>query len=616
MSRACPTDSSTICRDDRYRAALVPPRRTEKGGAPIERAAGYDYIIVGAGSAGCVLAERLSRDGAASVLLIEAGGWDSDPWIKIPIGWGRIMQRRLHDWGYDTEPEPSIGGRTMECMRGKVIGGSSSINAMAYVRGNKGDYDRWAGYGLPQFTYEKVLPYFRRQECWEGGEDAYRGAEGPVHVSRARYPDPLAQDCLEAAETAGFPSTPDYNGAMQEGFSVLQSTIGRGRRCSAADAFLRPAIARHNLRVLTHTLVKDIVFQGDRAVAVDAFHGRKIRRFAASSEIILAAGAINTPQLLMLSGIGAPNELSRVGIPTRVAMPGVGRNLQDHSTVAVEFERRTPGPFVRNMRADRIVRSLAEGYFLGRGFATDLPSGWTAFLRTPSAAGLPNIQLIFRAVPLTASPWFPGVRVPFTDGFAVRAVLLRPQSRGTVSLRSADPADKVAIRQNLLAAEGDRKIIAEGMEIIRSLAAEPAMRAHVGRETGPGPENWAKDALDEFIGRTAATAHHPAGTCRMGGGGDPLLVLDPEFRVRGVRGLRVADASAFPDLIGGNINAAVMMLAEKAAETIHKDQVPETPGLPSRAEEPAEKGEGDLSAKRINGSSMNGFASGREMDRR
>jgi choline dehydrogenase-like flavoprotein len=566
-----------------------------------------------------VLAERLSRDGAASVLLIEAGGWDRDPWIRIPIGWGRIMQRRLHDWGYDTEPEPWIGGRTMECMRGKVIGGSSSINAMAYVRGNKGDYERWAGYGLPDFTYAKVLPYFRKQECWEGGEDAYRGASGPLHVSRARYPDPLAQDCLEAAETAGLPSTPDYNGATQEGFSVLQSTIGHGRRCSAADAFLRPALGRRNLKIVTHALVKEVVFEGDRAVAVDALHGREIKRFSASSEIVLAAGAMNTPQLLMLSGIGAPDELSRVGIPTRVALPGVGRNLQDHSTVAVEFERRTPGPFVRNMRADRIVRSLAEGYFLGRGFATDLPSGWTAFLRTPSAAALPDIQLIFRAVPLTASPWFPGMRAPFQDGFAVRAVLLRPQSRGTVRLRSADPADKVAIRQNLLAAEADRKTIAEGLEIIRGLAAEPAMRAHIGRETGPGPGNWAKDALGDYIGRAAATAHHPAGTCRMGGGDDPLLVLDPEFRVRGVRGLRVADASAFPDLVGGNINAAVMMLAEKAAETIRVGRASEPAGSPRPARETAEAGEGSLSGKRpegMNERSMNGFAGGREMDRR
>ncbi|GAA4342023.1 choline dehydrogenase [Pigmentiphaga soli] len=529
---------------------------------------GYDYVIVGAGSAGCVLADRLTEDGSASVLLVEAGGWDRDPFIKIPIGWGRLMQKRLHDWGYDTEPDAALGGRTMECTRGRVIGGSSSINAMAYVRGNPGDYDRWAGYGLPGWSYAHVLPYFKRQERWQDGESLYRGGSGPLSTVRASYRDPLSAACLEAADSAGFPRTDDYNGARQEGFGILQSTIGKGRRCSAADAYLRPALGRANLTVATGALVTGIAFEGERAVAVEYRRGGRARKAAARREIILCAGTMNTPQILMLSGIGDPAELARHGIRTRVALPGVGANLQDHLTVAVEFRRRESGPFVHHMRADRLLAGLGQAYLRGTGFATDLPSGWTAFLRTPLAGALPDIQLIFRAVPMAAAPWFPGVRKPFEDGFAVRAVLVRPESRGRVALRSADPADKIMIRQNLLSAGRDRAVMRAALRLIRELAAQPALRRYIGAELAPGEANWSDAGLDRHIDRYAATAHHPAGTCRMGGGDDPGLVLDPAFRVRGTAGLRVVDASAFPDLVGGNINAPVLMMAEKAADLI------------------------------------------------
>lgn len=277
---------------------------------------------------------------------------------------------------------------------------------------------------------------------------------------------------------------------------------------------------------------------------------------------------MNTPQILMLSGIGSPKELTRHGIKTKLSLPGVGNNLQDHLTVSAEFQRHESGPFVHHMRADRLLMGLTQAYFFGSGFATDLPSGWTAFLRTPSAGALPNVQLIFRAVPMTAQPSFPGIRKPFRDGFAIRSVLVRPESRGRVALRSADPTDKVMIHQNLLSAGRDRVAIREGLHVIRELTSQAELRPYIGTELAPGPANWSDASLDRHIARFAATAHHPAGTCRMGGGEDTNLVLDPEFRVRGVLDLRVVDASVFPDIVGGNINAPIIMMAEKAADLI------------------------------------------------
>lgn len=528
----------------------------------------YDFIIVGAGSAGCVLANRLSADPSCRVLLLEAGGWDHDPFIKIPIGWGRIMQKRLHDWGYNADPDPVLGLPAMECMRGRVIGGSSSINAMAYVRGHRGDYDRWASYGLPALSYEQVLPYFRCQETWEDGASVWRGGSGPLSTIRASYADPLTGAFLDAAAGAGMPYTDDYNGARQEGFSILQSTIRNGRRCSTADAYLRPALTRPNLVVRTKAMVTGLNFIGNRAVSVNWRKRQRLAQSHADAKIILCAGAINTPQILLLSGIGDPEILTRHGIETRVSLPGVGQNLQDHATVAVEFARRGRGPFVDNMRFDRLMAGLTRAYVAGTGFGTDLPSGWTAFLRTHLAGPMPDIQLIFRAVPLQATPWFPGIRKPFADGFAVRAALLRPQSRGYVTLRSANPNDKVRIVQNLLHAESDQSVLREALRLIPDVTERPELVDFIDRETAPGPGNWSQSALERHIQSTVATAHHCAGTCKMGPDSNSDSVLGPDFSVHGTEGLSVVDASAFPDLVGGNINAPVIMLAEMAAYTL------------------------------------------------
>jgi choline dehydrogenase/4-pyridoxate dehydrogenase len=517
----------------------------------------YDYVIVGAGSAGCVLANRLTEDGNARVLLLEAGGWDRDPWLHIPLAWGRLLTKRMHDWGYFAEPEPSVGGRAVECARGKVIGGSSSINAMAYVRGHRGDYDRWAASGLKGWSYGHALPYFRRQESWEGGESRFRGGGGPLCTQRSRYVDPLFDAWTEAGVAAGHPVTEDYNGAEQHGFSKMQVTIRNGRRCSAAAAYLRPALKRRNLTVEVNAHVTRVMVENGRAVGVEYVQKGLKRVARAGREVLLSGGVINSPQVLMLSGIGDPADLHKHGIKVEAALPGVGRNLQDHVMAPLPFVRREPGPFHRAMRMDRIALELAKCYFLGKGFATDLPGPLVAFLKSDPSLAMPDVQLLFQGAPLAAEPYW---TKPFADGFVCVVVLLRPESRGRVELASADPMRAPLIRQGFLSRDTDWAKLRAGVRMARAVTAQNALQGFIAKELGGAKESDAE--IDAHIRATSISVHHPLGTCRMGD------VVDDELRVKGVERLRVVDASVMPDLVGGNINAPIMMIAEKASDLI------------------------------------------------
>ncbi len=526
----------------------------------------FDYIVVGAGSAGCVLAYRLTADPSIRVLVLEAGGRDTHPLIHVPIGLGKIWERRMFDWGYDTEPEPRLDNRQIEAMRGKVLGGSSSINVMAYVRGNRDDYDRWARNGCRGWSYAEVLPYFKRCESWEKGENAWRGGGGPLSVIDARNRDPLFDAWLEAAREADWPFTEDYNGQEQEGFGYGQWTIRNGRRCSASVAFLRPAMRRPGLTVETGALATRVILEGRRAAGVEYVRGGNLHGASAAREVLLAGGVFNTPQLLMLSGIGDPDHLRDVGIEATVSLRGVGRNLQDHLSVDVHHARRGAGPFHAEMRLDRTAVNMARAYLFGTGPGTVLPSRLHAFLKTRCDLAVPDIQFLFRGAPTRAHPWLPGIVPAYEDSFGLRPVMLHPESRGVVRLRSADATAPVRIVQNFLATDQDVRTIREGVKLGRDIASRRGLDAFRGRETAPGPGCRTDAEIDAFVRRTAITAHHPCATGAMGAGDD--AVLDPELRVRGVAGLRVVDVSAMPDLVSGNINACVLMIAEKGADLV------------------------------------------------
>ena len=535
------------------------------------RARAADYIIVGAGSAGCVLANRLSADPQCSVLLIEAGGKDRNPLFRLPMLMGRLFHSGIYNWRYHTEPVPSLGGRSLYWPRGKVLGGSSTINGMVYVRGNRHDYDRWAQMGLTGWSYEDVLPAFRRSEGHIERADAYHATGGELTVCRARGANPLFDTFVEAGRQAGHPVNDDFNGSGQQGFGRYDFTIRRGRRCSASTAFLRPVRHRRNLAIATDCLVRRVVVEGGRATGVEVSDRAGVRTIRAEREVILCGGTVNSPQILMLSGIGPGDELGRHGIPVVHELPGVGRNLQDHVDCVLAYTCTEPVTLYRDLRADRLIRSVAEGLLFGRGMATTFPYEAGAFLKSRAEMVAPDIQVHFMpALESTANLHIPNpfrkTPVEETHGFSMRVGPVNPESRGWIGLGSADPAAPALIQPNYLHDEADCRTTIAGIRIVRDVIAQSAFDSYRGRELAPGEAVHSDAELTAWLRANAMTTFHPVGTCRMGT--DPMAVVDARLAVHGIAGLRVADASVMPVIVSGNTNAAAIMIGEKAAEFI------------------------------------------------
>jgi 4-pyridoxate dehydrogenase len=532
----------------------------------------YDTIIVGAGSAGCVLAARLGEEAARRILVLEAGGEDNHFLIHIPLGVGKVWNNPRWNWDYMGEPEPHAEGRRIFHPRGKVLGGSSSINIMAYVRCHRLDYDKLPQSGLRGWSYADVLPYFKRAETFADGGNFYRGADGPLQTRKSPAQDYIYDAFVASAPELGASANDDYNAADQKGFGRLQHTIGNGRRCSTAVAYLRPALARGNVALATRAHATRILIENGRAVGIEYVAGGERREARTDGEVILSAGAYNSPQLLMLSGIGPADELRTLGIAPRVDLGGVGKNLWDHPMLATQWLRTREGFFHRGLRLDRLVPSMIEAYFFGTGFATRLPGIGTAFVDSEPGLDAPDLQYFCGGGGFRAHEWFPLVYPPAPDVFGLTYCLLRQQSRGQVTLGSADPFAKPRIFNNFLSTDYDRRAMRQGLKFaIGAVEGTRAFAGLTGKRVLPPPDAKRDAELDAHIRNNMTTIYHPAGTCRIGA--DPSSVVDPEFRVRGVEGLRVIDASVMPEPIGGNLNAPVIMIAEKAADMLR--------GLPS-----------------------------------
>ena len=528
----------------------------------------FDYIIVGSGSAGSVLANRLSADPANRVLLLEAGGMDSQLTVPMPAAFYALLKDPSVSWQYTSEPEPRAGRRRFPLQRGKVLGGTGTVNGMTYSRGDAADYDEWHALGCDGWAYEDVLPYFKKAESNWRGETAYHGGSGPISVVRSdTRRDPFYPAMMAAARAVGSPMNDDICGPTSEGFAQVEFSISKkGRRASSARAYLHPALKRENLTVQVRALAQRVLLKEHRAVGVEYLHDGKLVQAQARREVILCGGAYNSPQLLMLSGIGPADELARVGITPYLNLHGVGQNLQDHAVIAMSFQARGNISFHRELRFDKVVLSALRWKLFGTGPLAQLPLTCWAFRKTRPHLAKADVQFFFSPVALNAQLWFPGIRKGIGHVVTARNAARYPLSRGAVTLRSRLPSDAPLVLNNLLSAPEDVATLMHAVRQTRELMATADLAPLLEREISPGPGVQSDTDLETFVRENARPSCHPSGTCAMGVGLD--AVVDPQLRVHGIAGLRVVDASIMPRIVGGNLNAPVIMIAEKAADMI------------------------------------------------
>ena len=542
----------------------------------------YDYIVIGGGSAGCVLANRLSADPSKRVLLLEAGGRDSNPWIHVPVGYFKTLHNPKTDWCYKTDPDPGLNGRRIDWPRGKVLGGSSSINGLLYVRGQSADYDHWRQLGNVGWSYEDVLPFFKRAEDQERGADEFHGTGGPLSVSDMRYRSGICEAFIAAAEEIGVPRNDDFNGAVQEGAGYFQLTTRKGWRCSTAAAYLKPARRRRNLEIQTHAHVERLRFGGDGGAAVTGVSygtgaGERTAGLTPGGEVVLSAGAIGSPQILQVSGIGPGEVLSKAGVAVRADLPGVGRNLQDHLQIRMVY--RVNVPTLNNQINNTLRRALIGiEYALFRSGPMSMGASQVCvFAKTQPELDAPDIQYHFQ--PLSADK--PGIEMHPFSGVTASVCQLRPESTGRIEITSPDPQVYPSIQPNYLSSAKDQQTAVDAMRFTRNLMQTQAMAPFVVEEVTPGPAFQSEAELLESARNISQTIYHPVGTCKMGS--DQASVVDDRLRVRGIRGLRVADASIMPAIVSGNTNAPTIMVGEKAADMILND------AKTARTAEPSER---------------------------
>lgn len=524
----------------------------------------FDFVIVGAGSAGCAMAYRLSEDGKNSVCVLEYGGSDRGPFIQMPSALSYPMNMKLYNWGFESDPEPGLGGRRLATPRGKVVGGSSSINGMVYVRGHAKDFDTWEEMGAKGWGFRHVLPYFKRQESCPDGEDGWRGTKGPLHIKRGPRNNPLYQAFVEAGRQAGYPVTDDYNGRQQEGFGPMEMTVHKGIRWSAANAYLKPALKRGNVKLVTKAFAHRVILEGKRAVGVEYDVGGEIRRVMARREVIIAASTINSPKLLQMSGIGAPEVLKKAGIEVAHALPGVGENLHDH--LEIYFQIKSKEPVTLYSKLNWFSKGLigAEWLFFKTGLGTTNHFETCGFIRSAAGVQYPDIQYHFlpAAMRYDGQAAFPG------HGFQVHVGPMRAKSRGFVRVRSKEARAEPQILFNYLTHPDDLPEWRRAVRLTRELFQQPAMQRFAAEEIQPGPKVNADAEIDAFIREHCESAYHPCGTCKMGDAKDPTAVVDPECRVIGIEALRVADSSIMPQVTNGNLNGPTIMIGEKASDHI------------------------------------------------